>query len=136
MDFGWKRFSFGIRLYQRPHRRIGVGVIRMSQMHIEEVRFVGLDKLRLDSFTAHEIERSAARHAAHLRERAGDIIDVTVRLKAHKMADGTERYVAMVEMSYGGGWLSGIADDPYLETALKRAFLKVGHQLEDSTLLS
>jgi len=135
MDFGREWFSFGMRLYQRPYRHTLVGVIRMSQMHIEEVRFVGLDKLRLDSFTTQEIERTAVRHAAHLRERAGDVIDVTVRLKAHKMSDGTERYAAMVEMSYGGGWLSGIADDAYLATALKRAFLKIEHQLEDSTLL-
>ena len=107
----------------------------MSQMHIEEVRFVGLDKLRLDSFTTQEIERTAVRHAAHLLERAGDLLDVTIRLTAHEITAGAARYSAFREMVYAGGGLTGIADDAYLATALKRAFLKIEHQLEDSTLL-
>ena len=107
----------------------------MAQMHLERVRFVGVDKLRLDSYTAQEMQRACGRHAEHLRERAGDIFDVTVRVKAHHLPAYPERYAVLVEMSYPGGWLSGMADSPYLMEAVKHAFGKLEHQLEQASLL-
>lgn len=107
----------------------------MTQMHLEGVRFVGVDKLRLDPYTTQELQRTAARGVEHLRERAGDLIEVTVRVKAHRVPSMEERYAALVEMTYSGGWLSGIADAWDLMSAVKNAFAKVEHQLNQASLL-
>ena len=107
----------------------------MTQMQMDRVRFVGIDKLHLDAYTSNELQRVVARGVDHLRERAGDLIDVTVRLKAHRLPGTDERYAALIEMSYSAGWISGIADDWDLLSAVKRAFGKLMLQIEQASLL-
>lgn len=106
----------------------------MTQMHLSGVRFVGIDKLHLDSFTAQELQRACMRCMERLRERVGDLVDVIVRLKARRLPGDLERYTATIELNFAGGGSSATAEDWYLTNAVRDAFGKVEGQIENASL--
>lgn len=106
----------------------------MSQMHVNGVRFFGMEKLHLDSFTAQEMQRVCARCVERIRERIGDMLEVTVRFSVRRFPDDMERYTVRVDIAYSGGNVSAASEDWYLTNAIKDSFGMVESQVESASM--
>ena len=111
------------------HMLLGL-IAEQRQTEVNNIRFIGLDKLNIESSVRNRIEELASDYGETIGNHVQNIFSMVMHVKEHDKEGRQHRYEVNSRVTFPGGTITGSASDWRPVTAVRSSFEDILKQLE------
>ena len=97
-----------------------VGSLKIPKNY--NIKFVGLNKSRLEPYQKVNIKKIAANETFKLQRKIKNELDVTIHIKDYQKTGGRHKYSVHLRLEFPGQMITSEQDDWEIETAIRKTF--------------
>ena len=86
------------------------------------IKFVGLNKIRLQSYQKYNVQKIASNEAMKLQRKIKNDMNLTIHIKSYDKQGGEQKFSVNLKMEFPGQIITSSQEDWDLETALRKTF--------------